>query len=313
MGGKSKLSRWEWDFSKAERTGVPDDQLVACCYWEYARESNAIRNAVKIVKTALANQGKPAPETPEREAFRVTANCAYGMLHETGLPLSFWMGLPFPEAPWQRIDETKRAKWAQFRPKIPSLETRPFGTKGDVCIAGALQSEAKRVHEARLEIYRRLSEIDRGVANLEEADELRKKLSELAIHPVIVRGEGGVDSFIAQINWREFTNRDIKRGFNKWVVNARPPSFPEPTGRGHKPVDWRAKLQSLGLLRLRSRYTIDATLACLAKLPKERRKQTKLLEPGECNRQAGEAMSHFQALFPFLDPAEMALAPLEKK
>src|SRR2546422_750019 len=31
--------RHEWDFD-----AVPDSELVACCYWEYARESKFIRN-----------------------------------------------------------------------------------------------------------------------------------------------------------------------------------------------------------------------------------------------------------------------------
>ena len=30
---------WDWDFDK-----VPDGELVACCYWEYARESAFIRD-----------------------------------------------------------------------------------------------------------------------------------------------------------------------------------------------------------------------------------------------------------------------------
>src|SRR5580692_6812789 len=32
----------EWNFDK-----VPDSQLVACCYWEYARESVFIRSTLK--------------------------------------------------------------------------------------------------------------------------------------------------------------------------------------------------------------------------------------------------------------------------
>jgi hypothetical protein len=33
------LSSDNWNFDK-----VPDNELVACCYWEYARESAFIRN-----------------------------------------------------------------------------------------------------------------------------------------------------------------------------------------------------------------------------------------------------------------------------
>jgi hypothetical protein len=33
------LGNEEWDFDE-----VPDNELVACCYWEYARESMFIRD-----------------------------------------------------------------------------------------------------------------------------------------------------------------------------------------------------------------------------------------------------------------------------
>jgi hypothetical protein len=36
---KEAVSRNDWDFDN-----VPDNELVACCYWEFARESRQIRN-----------------------------------------------------------------------------------------------------------------------------------------------------------------------------------------------------------------------------------------------------------------------------
>ena len=79
-----QLPNCEWNYF-----GLCEDELVACCYWEYARESNAIRDAVKIAKTAFANLGKAAPETAERQAFREATNRAYGLLHQTGYELRF--------------------------------------------------------------------------------------------------------------------------------------------------------------------------------------------------------------------------------
>ena len=71
MSGKSKPSRWEWDFSKADKSGVPDTQLVACCYWEYACESDFIRRVVQRLKDVnqrkitrpLVTTGKPWVQT----------------------------------------------------------------------------------------------------------------------------------------------------------------------------------------------------------------------------------------------------------
>src|ERR1035437_3761474 len=74
-----QLPDCEWNYF-----GLCEDELVACCYWEYARESNAIRDAVKIAKTAYAKLGKPTPITAERIPSDEDVNRAYGLLHQTG-------------------------------------------------------------------------------------------------------------------------------------------------------------------------------------------------------------------------------------
>jgi len=297
----------DWDFQS-----VPEAETVACCYWEYARESVSIRDAVMTVKTALVNQGKPAPETPEREAFRVTATRAFGLLAQTGLPTLFWTGLPFPEMPWQRIDQTKRNEWANVRLEDPThVRLSPFQVTGDPMIASMLRGEAMKAHERRLALYQQLSQIDTGMANLDEATELRKKLSEQEQHPVhvAVRGEGGTDSFIAQINWHEFSKKQIKESFGKWVDAYFCPVAKE-SQRGHKSVDWRAKLERLGLLRLRSQFTFEDAKPFLKQLYPMRklndsRPPSKFNEGGECNREAIKAVDDFRSLFHFLDSVEM--------
>jgi hypothetical protein len=39
----SELNEFDWNFD-----AVPDAELVACCYWEYARESAFIRELRQI-------------------------------------------------------------------------------------------------------------------------------------------------------------------------------------------------------------------------------------------------------------------------
>ena len=68
---------------------VDESELVACCYWEYARESASIRGAVEIAKTAFANERIPKPASEEREVFRAAANKAFGLLIQTGFDKSF--------------------------------------------------------------------------------------------------------------------------------------------------------------------------------------------------------------------------------
>lgn len=253
----------DWNFLR-----VPDDELVVCCVWEYARESASIRDAVKIAKTAFANQRrKSAPETAERQAFREAANRAYRLLYQTGYELQFWVSLPFPK-PWRLVNEAQRKKWAPPCAKISTpVIFPPFQVTGGPRVASTLYDEAKKASEARMALSLRLSQIDSGVAHLKEADELRKRLSKLDQHPtpVVVRGEGGVDSFIAQVNWHEFSKRDIKECFGRWV-DAYSCPVAKPSERGHKEVDWRARLERLGLLRLRRHFTFGDAKPCMKKL-----------------------------------------------
>jgi hypothetical protein len=304
MKAQNKITEHDWNFSD-----VSEDELIVCSYWEYARESASIRNAVEIAKTAHANQGIPRPESAEREAFRPAADKAYSLLHSTGFDPSFWVGLPFPE-PWQFVDKTKREKWAHVRPEIPTpLKFPPFQVATDLFITSILHNEATNAHEARNAIYLRLSQIDSGVENLKEAGELREKLSEQEKHPtpLIVRGQGGVDSFIAQINWREFSKKEIKDCLSKWVDDYSCP-IAKPSERG-RPVNWRARLESLGLLRLRHIQSVEETIQTIAQtLPSNKRKATKFTEPGELNREAQNTVADFRNLFTFLDSAEIPIS-----
>jgi hypothetical protein len=246
----------EWNFDS-----VPDGELVTCCYWEYARESVSICDAVETAKAASANQGIPRPESEEHEAFRSAAEKAFGLLLSTGFDNSFWMGLPFP-GPWQSVDKAERKKWVSVRPKIPTpVKFPPFQVTDDLIIGSMLRGEATKAYETRQALYLRLSQIDRGVANLEEAAELRNKLSEQAklSTPVVVRGMGGVDSFIAQINWREFNDKEIVACFEQWVRENRPTtSDTKQLSPNHLPLRHSLSHQSSGGIRCRRRFDLRA-------------------------------------------------------
>ena len=287
-----------WNFS-----AVDECELVASCIWEYARESKAMSEAVKTAKRAIASQGKPAPETPARQAFREAANRAFGLLHQTGFPLEFWTGLPFPK-PWQRIGEDQRKKWADKCPDkfADAVKFPAFQVTGDLLISGCLHGSAREAHNARTAIYQRLSQIDSGAANLDEAAKLRAKLAENS--PLTIQGEGGVDSFIMQINWAQFSKKEIKACFNKWVDDYDCPlAKPSERGRGNTAADWWARIERLGLLRLRRVQTAGQVIQTIAKtLPVNQRVSEKFNTPGILNSEAVKAGKDFSFLFPFLAP-----------
>ena len=298
---RAQLPEHEWNFDS-----VPDGELVACCYWEYARESGSICDAVETAKAACANQGIPQPESEEREAFHSAAEKAFGLLLSTGFDNSFWMGLPFPK-PWQAVDKTERKKWVSFRPKIPTpVKFPPFQVTGDLMLASMLQSEATKAYEARQALYLRLSQIDRGVANLKEAAELRNKLSEQAKlpTPVVVRGVGGVDSFIAQINWHEFYDKEIVASFKEWVQDNRPTTSDtnqlvgRRSDKGRKLNDWRVMLDRLSIMRLLRCSTLKKMLP----------EALSRYRSADWYRERKNANRDFHRLFPFLLSTDRPLA-----
>ena len=291
------LDESAWNFSN-----VADSELVACCFWEYAQESKTMRDAVKTAKRALASQGKPRPETPEREDFREDANRAFGLLYQTGFPLEFWTGLPFPK-PWQLISEALCKKWAGKCPDkfADAVKFPAFQVTDNLNTAAALHGAAKEASNARNAICKQLAEIDRGVSNLDEAAKLRARLAEYS--PLKIQGAGGVDSFIMQINWAQFSKPEIKACFGKWVDSYACP-IAKPGERGKKDTTWRTRVERLGLLRLRREYTFEQSKPFLARLYPPVKGQGKpprrFDDKGECNREATKAGEDFRFLFPFL-------------
>ena len=293
LGGKSvraRISDDDWNFAP-----VDDSEFVACCYWEYARESNSIRQAVKTVKTALANQGKPHPPSAKHDEFNSAAEKAFGLLQETGFGgdnITFWTGFP---KPWQQVDATQRKKWGQVRPENSVVKLPPFQVSGDLIIAAVLHRQAKNDHELRAKLY---SEIYDDATDSAKSAELRKKLS-ATLTPPVVRGQGGVVSFIARINWGDFTDTEIKDAFCKWMdENHRPPEFPNPSKRGHSPEkELRASLERLGIVRLMHQHSFEELTAIV---PAEWLDQEKFAVKSECVKERRKALADFHRLFPFL-------------
>jgi hypothetical protein len=118
---------------------------------------------------------------------------------------------------------------------------------------------------------------------------------------------GGTESLFVQIEWGKWSNRKIKEAFCEWVDRSRPVGIAEQSGRGRKPnTEWRAKLDRLGLLRLRHRYSFSEAKPFLDTLKAgwiEKRTNA-----GECNREASKACDHFRELFPFHTRNELPLS-----
>jgi hypothetical protein len=348
----TELDEREWNFS--DKAKIPDAELVACCYWEYARESDFICRVAQQMKAVsqgkvthqLVTAGKPWVQThclrlletagvkaelaslqlgarKDYSKFHkqmleasladpelVQANRDLSQLYSIGTPAKLFESPKFPAVTWQALDSTEKRNWIDFVPKIPTpREFPPFQVSSDVWLLGWLKSEAQSVVDERNLLHQRLLEIDEDATNLKEAAELREKLAESVRLPggkISALGADGVESFMVQINWREFGDAEIIKAFTKWVKDghARPtdPLTGELAGKRHPkqgqdPDTWRVRLEQLGIMRVRHNYPFDDAMPRPVSA-------TKYNVKSENNRERDKAVKRFHALFQFLPKTE---------
>jgi hypothetical protein len=128
---------------------------------------------------------------------------------------------------------------------------------------------------------------------------------------------GNAESLLVEIAWEDFTDYEIATYFSKWVKHARPKTAKAPSGKGHKPGDWRAHLTRLAVVRLLSHYLpkeiIGTTRAktLVECQPIHKTKQFARDKWGDstkwydARREAGKL---FHSLFPFLSKDDKPLS-----
>ena len=317
----SKLDEREWNFFDSKK--VPGEELIACCLWEYARESALLRelrekcdHAWRAERSAdsviplVAGNIKHSHDSVELFLREIVLQRPPDLRQSADPSKPFYWPSDavfppptsgFPNS-WQSQSTDERTRWAES----VNLKMKPY-----------IAFNRGRLRDAQA-IVRTVME-QRKVALNPKVNPLT--VSWIATHsPLIVdapfewtdREErlpggflypDGTEVSVVEINWAKCTNKEI----GEWLAKHRPASIPEPkdTG-GHKHGDWRAMLERLGLLRLRRFHqSVEETIKTISQtLPLAQRKKAKFVEPGECNRQAAEAVANFHILFPFLDPAE---------
>ena len=221
-----ELDPHEWHF-----VDVPEAELVACCYWEYMRESVALRKAVEWWRRMPKYV---SGSSPSDEELLIILAC---------YPSSnFLIELPFPN-PWQSLDKNQRAKWApHIIPNQLEVTGPPFRVIGDGTIVGE--------HEVGIakELYRQTASAREK--NLSKTASTANQTASL----VSCVGRFSDSQFlIAEINWQNYTNVEISQFIHWWLKEHRPEHLPEPPerGKGKKPkIDYAHKLRDLGVMRL---------------------------------------------------------------
>ncbi|HEU5069479.1 MAG TPA: hypothetical protein VFV96_03590 [Verrucomicrobiae bacterium] len=303
-----KLLEADWHFD-----AVPEPELAACCYWEYARESAFIREVRRRCmheQQAHGQRDKRLHEDLQR--IQSLGYPAYFFLHgffcppdgvlADALPLKLGevhrLTGSFPK-PWQLLTKAEREFRAYTPPRglVDSVQLLPFER--------GIPLDAKDIVEMVAQQRRLIDEANARarLENPELNDEVLARLGKLRYSnvPASVIYGSGTEHTVVQICWGVFTNEEIIQEFRKWVKTNRPQDIPGPDGKGrNKARDWRVALERLGMMRLLHHFS-------KGELEKKSPKAWQLYRKREWYKERKRADEMFHRLFPFLASSERPL------
>ncbi|MGB7747135.1 MAG: hypothetical protein WBN75_07600 [Verrucomicrobiia bacterium] len=312
----SPLAEVDWNFD-----AVPDSELVACCYWEYARESAFIRELRQRCwehwqPLYLKGQWWNEPEDREihkdlqkvqsigypAEVFLRGIACPPDGVLPDAPPLKpgevYRTTGSFPK-PWQLLTKEERTYRAYVPPRgiVDCVQIVPFER--------ALFLDVKDIAET-VETQRRLRDEANDRVRRENPKMTEETICRLGklqypdIRPTVIYASG-TEKTVVEINWGVFTNEEIIQAFRKWVKANRPQDIRVPNRKGrNKARDWRVALERLGMMRLLHRFR---RREIEAKCPEA----WKLYGKREWYKERKRAGEMFHRLFPFLAKSERPL------
>jgi hypothetical protein len=253
----------EWNFDN-----VPRDELVACCVWEYARESETLGTYLACLELWWQSQPfRPSaqdddfvenpPEAQERAKAllkQVKDKCDFdpqvfkdsfwknnlatifgGYSRVPHYVYLFLHSIGKPPVPWQKLGVDGK--------RLTETYSKPFWF--------ASASDLRELLRAR-------KKLDDPVVSAPALDEKQMVLQVYrdseALQPVSL---GGGHSLVAlRIPWKWYTDAEIKKAICDWVDNNRPEDVEAPRSRGHDlEKEARADLTRLAAMRLLARFT----------------------------------------------------------
>jgi hypothetical protein len=308
----------EWNFGKDQ---VSDSEVVACCVWEYARESKFIRELRRRSWEHWKPLYKKARwwDSPRDESLHQDLQKAQSIGYRSEVFLRGVACPPdgvLPDAPplqagevhsvtgsfprpWQSLTAKERNYRSRIRTDAESIPLLPFERGHSI--------DAKDIREW---VVSRRTEIDaandavrrENPKKSEEALCREGKLKFETINPSLY-WESGREVTVVAINWGAFTDDEIATYFRKWIQANRPAHISAPNGQGRKLSDWRVALNRLGTMRSLHAFTFA-----------DKRFPRRFKEQGEkhCYAARRLALKKFRDLFPFLPPEETPLSWLTK-
>jgi hypothetical protein len=293
----------DWNF-----TAVPDKELVACCLWEYARESEFIWDLrQRCVQSWRAgghrderlsvDLGKLHSVGPTVEVLARGFYFAPGDPHRIDMQRNASVTNSFP-APWQSLPDDERDSRVRVLLGAGWYPATPF-ERADCHDVWDIAKQAKARWNKVMDAYHRVRAEDPETSEVELT--AQGKLQPFTGIPVSILCEEGKEVTAIAINWARFTNDEIVGHFRKWVKANRPKDVHRPDGKGrNKARDWRVALERLGIMRLLHAWKLrDMPIKCP--------EAWKLYGKREWYKERKRAGEMFRRLFPFLAKSERPL------
>ena len=290
--------------------------MVACCFWEYTRESSFIWNVRQQClqnwqsggwwdQQLHANLQKVQSIGYASEVILRGVFFAPDDPHRIDKPDVAPTTNNFPQS-WQELPANERTFRSRIRTDRTAIPLLPFER--------AHWTEAREIAkwaESRAqEIFAAFDEVRQANPDVSEVTLIEQgKLQPFPGIPPSLFWESGREFTVVAINWGTFTNDEIVNYFRRWVKENRPPQYPVPSRKGHKPGDWRANLTRLAVMRLLGRFTTKEILGTRRVMPVaacqpiHKAKQfasDKWGDPTKWHDARREAGKLFHKLFPFL-------------
>ena len=298
-----KISEFDWNFDT-----VPENELVACCYWEYARESAFIRRTKDSFTARKAGEKFNPKLWRNFEKIDSVGYAAEVFLlgffvedvesAKASRPDAPRITGSFP-APWQTLSAAERIYRSQIRSEVEALGIVPFKHSGDIITAEVL---LERAEEYSRQYQKELDKLHRANPGVGEGT-LRRQGKHPKFEPKAsaVWEDDGSESAIVKIAWEHFTDDEIVKAFKKWVELNRPAGVGKASHPGRrKEKGYRDYLAWLGMMRLMS---VCPFTSLKRKIPDA----WSHFQSADWPRSRKKAIAIFKKLFPFLPKKDLPI------
>ena len=307
------LAEEDWNFE-----AVSDGEIIACCLWEYARESSSIGLAAEIHwchTRDFWSRGKyerdPGVKAEDDEtAARIQRRAKERKFDYEAFREKFWdtdLALVEIYQSLAHYVHDGAGPWAQLVEPLRSRLTTQVTESNVLCpVAPAFLGELEKLwNENRMELDEVRSRA-RPEYDDSEDDALWAHSQPVALPEDDSTRQSGKLAVALTVDFARFTDREMCAEFERWLSVSRPAQwkqprrvFPGAKHKGRKLLEYRVALERLGLMRLLHWHT-PAELR--RELPqawvKVGRKQA------DFRRELREASKFFRACFPFLPKKE---------